>query len=51
MKEQQICIGADHGELARRIGATVKRGDWLLFKGSRGMKMENVLDQLTGGKA
>jgi UDP-N-acetylmuramoyl-tripeptide--D-alanyl-D-alanine ligase len=51
MKAQQICIGADHGELARRIGAVVKRGDWLLFKGSRGMKMENVLDQLTGGKA
>ena len=51
MKAQQICIGADHSELARRIGATVKRGDWLLFKGSRGMKMENVLDQLRGGKA
>lgn len=51
MKAEQICIGVDHDDLARRIGRQVKSGDWLLFKGSRGMKMEEVLDQLRGGKA
>lgn len=51
MKAEQICIGVDHGDLARRIGQQIKRGDWLLFKGSRGMKMEDVLDQLRGGRA
>jgi UDP-N-acetylmuramyl pentapeptide synthase len=29
----------------------VQRGDWLLFKGSRGMKMERVLNQLKSGTA
>jgi len=29
----------------------VKKGDWLLFKGSRGMKMEKILQELRGGKA
>jgi UDP-N-acetylmuramyl pentapeptide synthase len=28
----------------------VKKGDWLLFKGSRGMQMEKVLRQLKGGR-
>ena len=51
MRAEQIYIGVDHGDLARRIGARVKSGDWLLFKGSRGMKMETILDQLRGGKA
>lgn len=51
MKPEQICIGGDHGDLARRIGQQVERGDRLLFKGSRGMKMEEVLDQLRGAKA
>ena len=51
MKAEQIGVGMDHADLARRIGAQVKRGDWLLFKGSRGMKMEMVLDQLRSAKA
>jgi UDP-N-acetylmuramoyl-tripeptide--D-alanyl-D-alanine ligase len=51
MQAEQIYIGVDSGDLARRIGAQVKSGDWLLFKGSRGMKMETILDQLRGGKA
>ena len=51
MAPERIVIGKDHGDVARRLSALVKRGDWLLFKGSRGMKMERVLDALKGGKA
>lgn len=48
---EQIVVGADHGDLARTLRRRVKKGDWLLFKGSRGMKMETVLKQLQGGSA
>ena len=48
MKERAIVIGHDHNDLAAQIGRCVRKGDWLLFKGSRGMKMENVLAQLKG---
>jgi UDP-N-acetylmuramoyl-tripeptide--D-alanyl-D-alanine ligase len=51
MRAEQIIIGRDHADLARRLRARVQRGDWLLFKGSRGMKMEKVLHELKGGKA
>ena len=43
MGEAQVMIGKDHGELAWELNRQVKRGDWLLFKGSRGMMMEKVL--------
>jgi UDP-N-acetylmuramoyl-tripeptide--D-alanyl-D-alanine ligase len=46
MGERAIVIGHSHADLAARIGRRVRKGDWLLFKGSRGMKMENVLAQL-----
>jgi UDP-N-acetylmuramoyl-tripeptide--D-alanyl-D-alanine ligase len=48
MKERAIVIGHDHSDLAAQIGRRVQKGDWLLFKGSRGMKMENVFAQLKG---
>ena len=51
MKSDQVIIGADHGEVARRLRQQLRRGDWLLFKGSRGMKMEKVLQELKSGKA
>ena len=44
MKMRQVTIGKDHKEIARRIRDYVSRGDWLLFKGSRGMNMEVALD-------
>jgi UDP-N-acetylmuramoyl-tripeptide--D-alanyl-D-alanine ligase len=50
MPPERIVIGKDHSDLATRLSAVVKRGDWLLFKGSRGMKMERVLDALKGGR-
>ena len=49
MRAEQIIIGRDRTDLARRLRGRVQRGDWLLFKGSRGMKMEKVLHELKGG--
>lgn len=46
MKADRVTIGADHGDLAAQLRRQVARGDWLLFKGSRGMKMERVLEAL-----
>jgi UDP-N-acetylmuramoyl-tripeptide--D-alanyl-D-alanine ligase len=51
MSSERIIIGQDHTELAERLRTQVKKGDCLLFKGSRGMKMEKVLDGLKSGKA
>jgi UDP-N-acetylmuramoyl-tripeptide--D-alanyl-D-alanine ligase len=51
MSPERIIIGKDHTELAERLRAQVKKGDCLLFKGSRGMNMEKVLDGLKSGKA
>jgi UDP-N-acetylmuramoyl-tripeptide--D-alanyl-D-alanine ligase len=48
MAAERVVIGADHRDLAEQLKPQIKRGDWVLFKGSRGMKMENVLSQLKG---
>jgi UDP-N-acetylmuramyl pentapeptide synthase len=37
--------------VARRLSQELRRGDWLLVKGSRGMKMEKVLQELKSAKA
>jgi UDP-N-acetylmuramoyl-tripeptide--D-alanyl-D-alanine ligase len=51
MRPEQIIVGRNHEDLAVQLRAFVKRGDWLLFKGSRGMKMEKVLEALRRGRA
>ena len=50
MRPERIVVGKDHGDLAAQLRARGKKGDWLLFKGSRGMQMEKVLRQLKGGR-
>ena len=51
MRAHQMIIGNDHGDVAPTACANrSKRGDWLLFKGSRGMKMEKVLEALQARK-
>jgi UDP-N-acetylmuramoyl-tripeptide--D-alanyl-D-alanine ligase len=51
MRPEKIVIGEDHADLARQLRNRLKSGDWLLFKGSRAMKMDRVLDELRVGKA
>ena len=51
MGAERVVIGKDHAELVERLREHVKSGDWLLFKGSRGMKMEKVLHGLTSARA
>ncbi|MFQ5852094.1 MAG: UDP-N-acetylmuramoyl-tripeptide--D-alanyl-D-alanine ligase [Candidatus Binatia bacterium] len=43
MGEERVVIGRDHSELAGLVRGQTKRGDWLLFKGSRALGMEKVL--------
>jgi UDP-N-acetylmuramoyl-tripeptide--D-alanyl-D-alanine ligase len=42
LKPGQVLIGQDHEELARELIAWLEKGDCVLFKGSRGMRMERV---------
>jgi UDP-N-acetylmuramoyl-tripeptide--D-alanyl-D-alanine ligase len=51
MKSDQVIVAEDHGDVARRLRRQLRRGDWLLVKGSRGMKMEKVLKELKSVKA
>ncbi len=44
MEEEQVRIGADHLELATWLSEQSKKGDWLLFKGSRGLAMEKIIE-------
>ena len=48
MEENKVIIGKDHNDVARQLKSHVKKGDWLLIKGSRGMKMEKILGELKG---
>jgi len=50
MRPEQVIIGKDHADLAAQLRERVKPGDWLLVKGSRGMRMERVLETLRRGR-
>lgn len=43
MEEGRVIVGGSHRTIARMVRKQARRGDWLLFKGSRGMNMEKVL--------
>jgi UDP-N-acetylmuramoyl-tripeptide--D-alanyl-D-alanine ligase len=46
MREDQVVVGTNHRQIAQRLRHDVRKGDWLLVKGSRGMKMEKVIEAL-----
>ena len=48
MAEEQIRMFDTHGAMADALKAAAQPGDALLFKGSRGMRMENVLELFLG---
>ncbi|HET6344986.1 MAG TPA: UDP-N-acetylmuramoyl-tripeptide--D-alanyl-D-alanine ligase, partial [Myxococcota bacterium] len=41
---------ADVEALGEALSVTLRAGDWLLVKGSRGMRMEQVVQRLVGGR-
>jgi UDP-N-acetylmuramoyl-tripeptide--D-alanyl-D-alanine ligase len=45
MPAHGVIVAREHHELAELLRRRAQKGDWLLFKGSRGMKMEDVLEQ------
>lgn len=48
MAEEQIRMFDTHEAMADALKAAAQPGDALLFKGSRGMRMENVLKLFLG---
>lgn len=43
MERAAIVVGTSHRELGRTVRAGTRKGDWVLFKGSRGAAMEQAL--------
>jgi UDP-N-acetylmuramoyl-tripeptide--D-alanyl-D-alanine ligase len=43
MPASRVIVGGNHAHIARIVRKEMRSGDWILFKGSRGMRMEKVL--------
>jgi UDP-N-acetylmuramoyl-tripeptide--D-alanyl-D-alanine ligase len=50
MDKESVFIGKDHEGIARQLKGIIRKGDWILIKGSRKMRMEGILDSLLGKK-
>ena len=46
MDPSRLLSAKTHGDLAHQVSEFVARGDWILVKGSRGMQMERVIEEL-----
>src|SRR5258706_226152 len=51
MERDRVVIGRSHAHVAALVRGRARRGGWILLKGSRGMKMEKVLQALRDGGA
>jgi UDP-N-acetylmuramoyl-tripeptide--D-alanyl-D-alanine ligase len=50
MSAAQVSSAADSDEAARRVTALIRRGDVILVKASRGIKLEKVVQAIRRGK-
>ncbi len=46
MPEEYLFLGKDHAEVAGKLSRWLQPGDWVLVKGSRGSRMELVIENL-----
>jgi UDP-N-acetylmuramoyl-tripeptide--D-alanyl-D-alanine ligase len=46
MSNNRLTQASDHQEMATQVSSLLATGDWLLVKGSRGMRMEKVVEIL-----
>ena len=46
MDPEKIFIGKDHHDVGLMLARTVKTSDWVLVKGSRIMRMEEIIKEL-----
>jgi UDP-N-acetylmuramyl pentapeptide synthase len=46
MSDDRLTQAGDHQEMATQVSSLLAAGDWLLVKGSRGMRMEKVVEIL-----
>ena len=48
LNKDRVTVSRDHRNLLLRLKKTLKRGDWILVKGSRSMSMEKIVFGLMG---
>ncbi len=48
LNKDRVTVSRDHRDLLLRLKKTLKRGDWILVKGSRSMSMEKIVFGLMG---
>ena len=46
MRAEYLFLGRDHAEVAEKLSQWLQPGDWVLVKGSRGSRMELVIENL-----
>jgi len=51
MDASRVVVGKSHAQIAGLVRKELRAGDWILFKGSRGMKMEKILAAVKAGGA